>query len=44
MAADPAILRMIESLPLTRLIAMSGARWDIGPLLDRVAGQSQGAR
>jgi beta-glucosidase len=41
MAGDPAILRMIESLPLTRLIAMSGARWDIGQLLDRVAVQSQ---
>jgi beta-glucosidase len=27
-ASDPEILRMVESLPLSRLIAMSGGRMD----------------
>ena len=36
-ATNPEILRMVESLPLNRLIAMSGGRLDttgLGPLLD----------
>ena len=39
-ANDPEIFRMIESLPLTRLIAMSGARLDVTDLLDQVTGRS----
>ncbi|GGX30882.1 hypothetical protein [Streptomyces lomondensis] len=37
-ATDPEILRMVESLPLNRLVAMSGDRLDttrLGPLPDR---------
>lgn len=38
LASDPAILRMVESLPLDRLIAMTGGRLDtagIGQFLDQ---------
>jgi beta-glucosidase len=44
LASDPAILRMVESLPLDRLIAMTGGRLDtagIRQFLDQVNGQTR---
>ena len=41
--SDPAIMQMIESLPLDRLVAMSGGMLDpgiLGPLQEWVATQS----
>jgi beta-glucosidase len=40
-AVDPDFLRMLESLPLTRLAATASRPLDIGELLDRVAEQER---
>ncbi len=39
-AQDPEILRMVESLPLDRLLTMSGGRLDTGPLMDWMTAQN----